>query len=85
MFRNKLTGEGISFLTSKSELSRKNDESSHLENEIHAVNMLQFFLSSFGNTEIFLNFIVWQTSNTLFYYSDNSVLSPKSINTNIKN
>lgn len=43
MFRNKLTGEGISFLTSKSELSRKNDESSHLENEIHAVNMLQFF------------------------------------------
>lgn len=47
MFRNKLTGEGISFLISKSELSRKNDESSHLENEIHAVNMLQFFFFKF--------------------------------------
>lgn len=43
MFRNKLTGEGVSFLTSKFELSRRDDESSHLENEIQAVNMLQFF------------------------------------------
>lgn len=43
MFRNKLTGEGVSFLTNEFELSRRNDESSHLENEIHAVNMLQFF------------------------------------------
>lgn len=55
MFRNKLTGEGVSFLTSKFELSRRNDESSHLENEIQAVNMLHFFFKvPLGTQRFFL-------------------------------
>lgn len=56
MFGNKLTGEGVSFITSNFELSDINAESSHLE--IHAANMLEkvfIFLVPLGKSFLSLS------------------------------
>lgn len=67
----------MSSVTSKCEPSSRNAESSHLENERCAANMLHlvfFFFNSFGKTKIFLNLSDTVADNKCLLSNVNSFL-----------